>query len=71
MFVLIYIYFFFYFGASGKRTLTFRSIIKVYTHSATVSYNTAKSSQAESDDTASKCELLLLQLTGGTANYLQ
>lgn len=70
MFVLIYIYIF-YFGASGKRTLTFRSIIKVYTHSATVSYNTAKSSQAESDDTASKCELLLLQLTGGTANYLQ
>lgn len=69
MFVLIFN--FSYFGASGKRTLTFRSIIKVYTHTATVSYNTAKSSQAESDDTASKCELLLLQLTGGTANSLQ
>lgn len=43
---------------------------KVHTHSGTVSYNTAESSQAESDDSASQCELLLLRLlTGDAAIY--
>lgn len=43
---------------------------KVHPHSGTVSYNTAESSQAESDDSASQCELLLLRLlTGDAAIY--